>query len=373
MVKDVVHNLEMKGDTLLMTLAFPVRIGLLPDIHAGETRAVCVPEFKFQDQGGMWQTWKANEAQLMLHELWKRNIEMFRKYHVQHIFVIGDAFGGTNYREEGAFIFLKPQDQVRLAADLLQEMWEGLDKTVDFYIWRGTAYHEDKAGRREMHEELVEVLRARGIPAKFMYQASYVTLRGGKSVYTDEERVRRLFIAHEAPTGLVYPATLMSRDINWCLESEASGTTLPVDAIIRGHCHHWLHVDHSGIHALLLPCWLGHTPYKSTVKYFFKLQPTLGGAMMLMDEYGRLQFWGGSYPFGFSREERTKFHELCVTVAEVTPEERIDIAGTKYRITGEKCTFCGSSNVRSYNKQEWKCYDCKKRFRKHNSDGTPVK
>jgi hypothetical protein len=35
------------------------------------------------------------------------------------------------------------------------------------------------------------------------------------------------------------------------------------------------------------------------------------------------------------------------------------------RELGNYCVHCGSNNVRSYNKQEWKCYDCGKRFRKH--------
>ena len=35
------------------------------------------------------------------------------------------------------------------------------------------------------------------------------------------------------------------------------------------------------------------------------------------------------------------------------------------RKTGEMCVFCGSENVRSYNRIEWKCYSCNKRFRKH--------
>jgi len=43
--------------------------------------------------------------------------------------------------------------------------------------------------------------------------------------------------------------------------------------------------------------------------------------MMLMDEYGRLDFWGGSYPFGFNKEEKLKFHRLCVTETELKPNE----------------------------------------------------
>jgi len=316
-------EIELKGDILIFRNEFPIRIGFLPDIHAGETRGVCTPTFQYKDAGGLTQTYNANTVQLMLYRLWKRNIELFKKYGVQHIFVVGDAFGGENYREKRALTFLKNSDQVTLAADLLEEVYLGCDKKVDFYIWRGTKYHELPAGIGEMHEALVEKLQSRGIPARFMYQISYVELYGGKSVYTGKERVRRIFVAHEAPTALCHPATLMSRDIDWCLASQASGTTLPVDAIVRAHIHNWLHVDHSGIHAIQLPCWLGHVPYKSTIKYFFKLQPVLGGAMMLMDEYGRLQFWGGSYPFGFSREERLEFHRLCVTTAKIEPKKRL--------------------------------------------------
>jgi len=316
-------KVELKGDILVIHNKFPIRVGFLSDIHAGETRAVCTPTFDYMDAGGLPHTYHANAAQLMLWELWKRNIELFKQYGVQHIFVVGDAFGGSNYREGGAFMFLTKPHQVELAANLLETVWEGCDRKVDFFIWRGTKYHESKAGEGEMHERLVEKLQARGIGARYMHQISYVELYGGKSVYTGKERIRRLFISHEAPTALCHPATLMSRDINWALQAEASNSALEVDAIIRAHLHNWIHVDHSGIHAVQLPCWLGHVPYKSTIKYFFKLQPTLGGAMMLMDEYGRVQFWGGSFPFGLMKSNKLKFHKLCVTSCKLRPEKRL--------------------------------------------------
>jgi len=320
------NEIKLAGDILYLKNKFPIRVGFLPDIHAGESRAVCTPIFKTRDAGGILQTYHANEVQLMLHKLWLRNIELFKKHGVQHIFVIGDAFAGENKAEAGAFCPIELPDQVLLAADLLEEVYKGCDKSVDFFVWRGTGYHEQKAGETEMHEDLVRELKARGIPALYMYQTSYIEIDGGKSIYDNEPRLRRIFIAHEAATGLTNPASLVARDINWCLEAEASGATLPVDAIIRGHLHTWIHVDHSGKHAVQLPCWLGHVPYKNTIRYFFKLQPTLGGAMMLMDEYGRLQFWGGSYPFSFSKDERIKFHTMCQTIEKIAPEKRIPLS-----------------------------------------------
>lgn len=293
-----------------------IRVGFLPDMHCGSTRAVCTPVFRWYDAGGLLQEYHANEAQKMLYELWQRNIKLYKKYKVQHIFIMGDAFSGENYYEKSAYLCLRIVQQVQLAADLLEEVYKGLGKKCDFYVWRGTKYHELPSGLGEMHQALVRELQSRGIPAKFMYNTSYVELHGGT-------RMRRLFIAHEAPTALVYPATCMSRDINWCLQSRATGATLPVDGIIRAHLHTYLHVDHSGIHAVQLPCWQGHVPYKATIKYFFKLQPTVGGAMMFMDEYGRLDFWGGSYPFGFDKEEKLKFHRLCVTETILEPNKQL--------------------------------------------------
>lgn len=318
-------EVKVKGDILTIKSKYPIRVGLLPDMHVGCTRGICTPTFKWKDAGGLINTYKANKAQLMLYELWKRNIKLFKKHGVQHIFVVGDAFQGSNYLEAGAFLFITKAKQTQLAADLLEEVYYGCEKKVDFYIWRGTKYHESKAGGGEMHEGLVGELTSRGIPAKFMNQVSYIELYGSKNIKNGEPRIRRLFIAHEAPNALCHPATLMSRDIDWCLQSEASGNTLPVDAILRAHLHHWIHVDHSGIHAIQLPCWQGFVPYKATNKYFFKLQPTVGGAMMLMDDYGRLNFWGGSYPFSFTKKNKLIFHKLCTTMAKIEPKKRLDL------------------------------------------------
>jgi len=308
----------VKGDTLELTFRYPIRVGFLPDIHGGETRAITLDEFETEEG----QKIVPNKIQEILRKLWLRNIELFKKYAVQYIFVIGDAFGGANPAESGAFMSMLRPDQVKLTTQLLEEVWIGCDKKPIFFIWSGTQYHESRKGESNMHEQLVENLRAKGIPAIYMKDISYVELFGGKDSITDKERTRRIFIAHEAPTGLVYTATLMSRDISWASESEATGSSLPVDAIVRGHLHHWLHVDHSGKHAVQLPCWLAHVPYKQTIKYFFKLQPTLGGALMLMDEYGRLDFWGGSYPFSLNREEKLELNKLTVTMIGLDPKNQ---------------------------------------------------
>lgn len=288
------------------------RIGFLPDIHAGETRAVMLKGFVNREG----QPQMPNRVQELINLQWKRTAKLFDQYKVQAICVVGDAFGGINRLESGRYMFLRIPDQVRMARDLLLPMAK--DRKV--FVWRGTMYHEYPRNVGEAHEELVSKLREEGVDAKFMGPHSYMDFVGPK-------RTRRMFISHEAPTGLVHPATLMSRDIQWALSSEARGTTLRVDAIVRAHLHTWLHVDQSGMHAVQLPCWLAHAPYKQTIKYFFKLQPTIGGAMMLIDDVGRMKFWGGSYPFSPNQAERLAIHRECIRVEPVDPLEEIKTYG----------------------------------------------
>lgn len=292
--------------TLKMSMEYTHRIGCLPDIHAGESRAVMTDDFE-TDEG---QKISPNPAQKLIKKQWDKTIEMYDKLKVQYIFVVGDAFGGINRIESGRYMFCRIPDQIRLAADLL----EPVCKNRKLLVWRGTQYHEYPKGVGEAHLELVNRLRGRGVDAEFMGAHSYIELVGPK-------RTRRLFVAHEAPTGLVYPATLMSRDIMWATMG-GGDKTLEVDGIVRAHLHHWLHVDHSGKHAVQLPCWLAHTPYKQTIKYFFKLQPTIGGTVIVMDSKGRLDFWGGSPPFCMGREERIALHRETVKIKPLDPLEK---------------------------------------------------
>jgi len=298
---------------LRKTQTFIHRIGFLPDMHVGETRAVMLKGFHNEDG----QPQMPNETQKIINMQWKRVGKLFNDFKVESIFIPGDTFGGINYRESGRYMYLRLPDQIKMARDLLLP----LAKNRKVFVWRGTQYHEYPKGVGEAHEDLVDKLRAEGIDAYFMGPHSYMELVGPK-------RTRRIFVAHEAPTALVNPATLMSRDINWALEGEARGSSLRVDAIVRAHIHTWLHVDHSGIHAVQLPCWLGHTPYRSTIRYFFKLQPTIGGAMLLVDNMGRMRFWGGSYPFSLNQPERVELHRACINIESIDPlgeRERFEV------------------------------------------------
>jgi len=313
-VEQILHDIKLseikKFKPIRISNDYVYRVGLISDMHVGETTGL-FPE-SYETQSG--QVVHGSKLQQILYRQWKRIIEQFNHYKVDMIFNVGDTMGGQNPIEAGGHVLFAEMDDQKLCAEqLLKEVIGNRPN----YHFSGTGYHEVRSGLHNYHAEI-----ARDLGGEFLGPHAYLE-------FQCPTRTRRVFMAHEAPTGLVYPATLMSRDISWALASEARGDTLPVDAIVRAHIHKWLHVDHDGKHAVQLPCWLGHTPYKQTIRYYFKLQPTIGAAMMLIDKWGRFQFWGGSFPFSPPAEERTAINLLTMSQLKVNAENKNKVIYTK--------------------------------------------
>lgn len=291
---------QLKAEPLELTYKHYFRIAFISDVHFGETRAVFPPELATSDG----QVILPNDAQKLLYKHWRRVASLLDKYKVHCITMPGDLIGGINVYESGRF--MRPSripDQV----DGLLQLILPICKGRKVLIYRGSGYHDYPQGVGEVHKEVAERLAKEGVDSEYQDLHSYLELHGPK-------RMRRLFIAHEGPRYLVYPPNLAARDIQWAVMSGARGDTLEVDAIIRAHLHVWFHLDYMGKHAIQLPTWLAHTPYQATSRYFFRLQPTIGAALLLVDEMGRIDVWGGSYPWSPSREEQLELHKATVKV-----------------------------------------------------------
>lgn len=283
---------------------FPLRIGIISDLHCGQINGLMPPFFHTR----YGQVIEANPVQKLL---WEEVLWLERKFDelgVQYIFNLGDNFGGRNYIGRGAYIFLENADQVTLAKESLMP----LVKDRISYVWHGTDYHELRKGEGEMHEVLVNELRADGVEAHYVGDIALVELK-------DSKRLRRLLVTHESPTAIVYPATLQSREIQWILMQMGTGKLPKIDAVIRAHTHHWLHVDHDSIHQISVPCMCGLPIYKATKKYFAKLLPDIGAVVLLVDEEGRMHY----LHFLMPAEEIQRIVRLSLTQFEVS-KKRFD-------------------------------------------------
>lgn len=269
-------EIKIQAESIKLQHNYPLRALFIADLHCGEQFAWQPEEFKTYDG----RIFKPSPVQKYILKQWQSIKQVADEFKVQYVFVLGDLLGGLNPKDEGKYITCDIRDQVRMATQGLAE----IAKDRITYIVSGTKYHSIPRGEGEPEEDVAIRLRDMGFKAHFLGDMAYVEVNGMK-------RKRRIFIAHESATGLVYPATLMSRDVNWTLQSYAQGKTPRVDAIVRAHLHHWLYIDQSRIHCVQLPGFMALTPYQQTIKYYFKLQPDIGGALMLADEEGRLRFW----------------------------------------------------------------------------------
>ena len=294
------RHVRIVAKPMVLKHSYPIRSLFLADFHCGAWSGLQPKKFITTDG----RTFTQNPVQKILYNQFQRIKEVADEFKIQYIFFLGDLLNGLNYRGKGHGVTCELRDQKRMAVQLLSEIAQ--DRTI--YIISGTRYHSIPKGEGEPEENVAVDLRDRGFSAHFLGDMALIDLE-------ELKRKRRIYIAHEASAGLVSQANLMSREINWALEAIAKGKVRSIDAIFRAHLHHYVHVDHSRIHAVQVPCFAGLTAYNQTIKYFFKLQPDIGAVTMFADEEGRLRIW----EFLMSKEAHMKMTELIIKVQPVSP------------------------------------------------------
>lgn len=299
------RHVRLVAKPITLKHIYPLRALFLADFHCGAWTGLQPKRFTTTDGRVMTQ----NPVQKMLYKQFQKIKEVADEFKVQYIFFLGDLLNGLNYRSKGHGVTCEIRDQKRMAVQLLSEIAK--DRTI--YIISGTKYHSIPKGEGEPEEDVAVSLRDRGFSAKYIGDMALIDLEGLK-------RKRRIYIAHEASAGLVSQANLMSREINWALEAIAKGKVRNVDGVFRAHLHHYVHVDHSRIHAVQVPCFAGLATYKQTIKYFFKLQPDVGAVTMFADEEGRLRIW----EFLMSKEDHMKMTEQIIRVQPISSEIYIE-------------------------------------------------
>jgi hypothetical protein len=141
------------------------------------------------------------------------------KWHPEEVWVVGDVFAGLNPLERGRGVRGSLDEQMKCAVELL----EMLPDDVLIKVWSGSAYHESVDVR--MHERLVDNLKLDGFQAKF---------RGSWSVEQIGKR-KNAFVAHEASSSIMYPATVMARDVNYFKIAAFDGKLPEIHLVVRAH------------------------------------------------------------------------------------------------------------------------------------------
>jgi UDP-2,3-diacylglucosamine pyrophosphatase LpxH len=244
-------------------------VALVSDMHVGSVFGLC-PERYVSGVGG--EVSKAmNAGQKQLLESWKDYVVRMKKFKVDTVFLVGDIFAGVNFAENGLHLITADMnEQLEMACELLKPLVGG----TKVCVWSGTPFHDSRDFR--IHKVLAEYLNG-----KFYGAVANVKLDGVDKIVN---------VAHATTDAIVYPETVLSRDIMFLKEAEALGKLPKINAVIRAHRHSYVEIHKHDLHYISLPCWEAFTPYYKAVKWYFKFQPDIGGAVMLADDQKRLRF-----------------------------------------------------------------------------------
>lgn len=243
-------------------------IALLSDTHIGSRFGVCPTGYVTEATKNPIM---ANPGQENLAASFEKYWLKMEEMKVDTVFLIGDIMAGTNFKEQGVYMMTTDiNEQVAMATLLLKKHCTN-KKT---YVWSGTPYHESRDYR--IHESL-----AKDLGGRFMGSISNMMIVPSK---------KTVHVRHATTSALVYPETVLGRDIIFLKEAEALGKVPKVDAIITGHRHSYIEIHKASVHYISLPCWEAYTPYYKATMNYFKYQPDIGGGLMLLDTENRLRF-----------------------------------------------------------------------------------
>lgn len=247
-----------------ITAEYERAIALAADLHVGSRFALC-PEKWITSSGGRLDKLMAKGQQQLL-TYWRDYVEKMRRdFHVDTVFLVGDIIAGKNEREYGCgLITADLTEQVEGAIKILEPLCKGLN----VHVWSGTPYHE--SADYKVHKVIADAFDG-------VFHGYLALLRIKPS-----EKIA--FITHEAPVAPVYPETATARDLLHKFKAEGLGKIPKINIIVRAHRHVSDYKHKRDIHVVNLPCWCCFAPYPKLTRYYFLMQPDIGGALLLIEK-----------------------------------------------------------------------------------------
>ena len=247
---------------------------VVSDLHCGSIFGMLPPNF-------VGSTDVMIDQNPLQRYLWKCWADLCKKVNnipeIVAVVVNGDVVDGTQGAQRGVELNLPIiQDQVLAAEGCLQTLKSSLDPKVDWYAVQGTEYHDARAGQL-----LDDVARRLGCK-------KYGSLAAGSGIYSREfldleiDGVVMNFAHGISVAGGFYRATAVDREGIWSALAGKEGKLPKADAVIRSHCHFFVHVEHASKHVAITPCWEMQTRYmrKNSV---YRMLPDLGAMLVWFD------------------------------------------------------------------------------------------
>ena len=247
-----------------ITVEYERAICLIADLHVGSRYAIA-PEKWITREGGSFDS-LLNPAQKQLLKHWKDFVyKMRHDFDIDTVIIDGDVCAGTNPRQYARGLFTADlNEQLEAAYHLLEPLCKGL-KVV---VLNGTPYHESQDF--QIHQTLADYFNG-----EFHGYVSLAKIKPSEKI---------MFVTHEAPIAPVYPETATARDMMHMFKSMALGKTPKINVIVRAHRHISDYKHKKEFHLINLPCWCCFAPYPKITRYYFLMQPDIGGVLLLLEK-----------------------------------------------------------------------------------------
>lgn len=252
-------------------------IALVADMHVGSRYSVWPRNYTSPLENSKISA-MMNQGQLKLLDYWTDFVKQAKKLKADSLFLVGDVLSGMNPKEYGMYMMTTDLEEQVEASLMLLRMFGKLKVGV----WRGSPYHESLAINVRLHKRIAEALGG-------IYFDSIANLR-----LTPSKRVAN--VSHASTRAVIYPETILGRDMMLFKEAEALGKIPKVDVIIRAHRHKWCYIHKADQHYIQLPTWQAFTPWYKGVRWYPRVQPDIGGAFLLIDDKDRIRVFHFLYP-----------------------------------------------------------------------------
>ncbi|MHA2164006.1 MAG: hypothetical protein ACXABF_16445 [Candidatus Thorarchaeota archaeon] len=259
-------------------------IALISDTHVFSDFALVPRDPVYDEHGGMLNVnGRLNKGQREIQSYWYDHwLPTCDKFAVDTVMHFGDAIQGCNPKE-GGVSSLTPD--MNYQKEGFVEVMKPLVKDRILHQFSGTKYHE--ALNVKIHSDTTDSLRKFAKKAIFHGKFANIKFEGTEKIAN---------CAHKATGATIYPTTMIDRELVF-VQMAAGGDKIPrADYFIRGHLHRFMHIDDGVMHGIQLPGWQSWYPLGDSVRLYGRVQPDIGGVILLIDKMDRTIILHFLYP-----------------------------------------------------------------------------
>ena len=263
---------------------------VIGDLHVGSIYGMLPPDFVSSDGAEKPQ----NDGQKYLWECWQDMKTKAARFSIDSVVVNGDLIEGKQPKQRASELTLvAPNDQESAAVFLMRDLRNWIEKNtgrqVPFFFVQGTEYHEGR-GAEEL-ESIAARVQGANIDSNF-------SGRHCKEVLDLDMGGTVLNFAHHLGGGSGFTRSgSLDAEALWCQITSSKGQAVAADLIVRSHLHFFMHVEHTGRHAFLCPCWQLQTRF-ARHRSAYKLMPDIGALIFHVSPDAKKQ---GADPIAFTK------------------------------------------------------------------------